>query len=189
MSTTKKLSTWQEKLVEVRKMQGQSGLKAFERARLLNEIFEDQAWRDRATLADDDKAMKLLDPEVEDLCLSFAELRSMLNFYPNREVWGSGKLWTLFKEMRQAQEDAGKKNAEEKPARKGPVARVEYEKLEQEKKEVEYKVKQLNDAVAQERDEISQLRRENADLREQLAEARGRIKQLERQLSREMAAA
>lgn len=189
MVATKELKSWQEKLVEASKLRGQSGLAAYRRVQLLNEVFDDTNWRDRVGLNDDDKAMNVLDEYVEDLCLTFAELREMLRHCPQREKWGTGKLASLYREMRSEQVKASKLGDDERPARKGPVKRSEYESLEQVNREIEHKAKQLTETIAQDRDEISQLRRENAQLREELAEARGRIKQLEKVLSRELATA
>lgn len=188
MVATQKQNTWQEKLVEASKLRGQSGLAAYRRILLLNEVFNDVAWRDRVGLSDDDKAMRTLDEYVDDLALTFAELRAMLDFYPSKEVWGTGKLMSLYREMREAQAAASRLDGDERPQHKR-IKKADFEKLAEEKQQVEYKVKQLTETVQQERDEIIQLRRENASLREELAEARGRIKQLEKAVSRDLAAA
>lgn len=188
MVATKELKNWQEKLVEASKLRGQSGLAAYRRVQLLNEVFADLDWRDRVGLADDDKAMRVLDEYVEDLCLTYAELRMMAEHIPSRERWGSGKLASLYREMREVERAAARVDDDAKPRRTGPVARAEFEAVQQQKAEVEYKAKQLQETVAQERDEIAELRRENAQLREQLAEARGRIQQLEKTLNRELSA-
>lgn len=189
MSATKEQRTWQDKLAEALKLKGQAGLAAYKRGSLLTEVFDDRTWRERVALVDDDKAMAVLDDYVEDLCLTFAELRAMTLYYPNREVWGQGKLRTLYVEMRDAQRAAGKLPDDERPHRNGPIARKVFEAVVEEAASRERKVSQLTETLDEERSEVARLRSENANLREQLAEARGRISQLEKTLSRELAAA
>jgi hypothetical protein len=87
-------------LVKLELLRGQAGAAAYDRVKLAAEqIFEDRDFRADLGNFDDFQAGDFLNPYFEDLCLEFLQLRSMLEFYPERERWAEGKLATMRREM------------------------------------------------------------------------------------------
>lgn len=164
---TKESSTkmYKERLLDARKLRGKSGVKAYDRAKLLVVVFDDGEFRQDCGNLDDFRAAELLDEYVDDLCIGFLDLRAMLAHYPRRRQWADGRLAKMLREMVRATETALPSSA--RPPR---VAIAETRKqLEQqlevarrEKAKLEYA---KHDEIAQLRVRIAELEAENAALK------------------------
>lgn len=167
-------------LLEARELRHEAGKNAHKRATLLVKVFDDRDFRDEVGALDDFAAAECLNAEVEDLCLTFLQLREMLKAFPLEADWADGKLRTLYNrtlELGKAAEDANKR---ENTRTRRAVSLKELEKVEQEKSEAEAALRHQERRVAQVVTELDQLRADNQALRLENAQLRGRIAELER---------
>jgi len=164
-------------LEQARAMMGQSGLVAFDRATLLVGVFNDAQWRAKLDNLDDFGLAEILDEYLCDLCLRFHDLRRLLEFYPRRSQWASGKLADMYDEMI----EAGIKVPEREAKRTRQTATLaELKALIAEKQDLQQRVKtaenlrgrveELEMELELARKQIAQLERENVALRARLAE-------------------
>lgn len=86
-------------LLEAVRLRGRSGMRAFDRAKLLCAVFDDGEFRQECGNLDDFRAAEILDEYVDDLCLGFLDLRAMLAHYPRRRQWAAGKLGRMLSAM------------------------------------------------------------------------------------------
>lgn len=174
---------WKQLLAKAREMRGQSGLKAYDRAQDLVEVFNDRDFRAERGNVDDLKAAKKLDQYVGDLCCEFLELRDMLSYYPSRDQWGDGNLAKMKREMYEAHRKSKRDSeAEAEPITRTRPTLAEYKDLKKEADELKVRTKY-------QADEVALLREENHRLRTELARAEGRIQELERIVKLQPAAA
>lgn len=192
-----KMAGYKALLLKCQELRGQAGAAAYDRAKMLVQVFDSQAWRADASpkagqLLDDLDAGRLLDAYVEDLALGFLDLRAMLEHFPEREQWAQGLLKRMHAEMLAARE-----TTEEQPARKrSVVTKQELEAVENERDHLKARADYLTRDIAEVKDELKEARQqvksleaENRQLRESLARADGRISELERIAARELVAA
>lgn len=170
---TKATKNYKELLLEARNLRGKAGENAWKRATILVQVFEDQAFRDSIGAADDWRAAEMLNAEVEDLCLTFLQLREMLSVFPQRKQWEDGRMRTLYEQAR----DRSTVEDEEKPKRQVTrISKKEFEQEHQARVEAEARFKYSDKQRAELLHEIEELKAENNQLR-------GRISELERLLS------
>lgn len=177
-------------LLEARELRGQAGLNAHKRASLLVKVFDDRDFRSEIGATDDYAAAEMLDSEIEDLCLSFLQLREILKRFPNEAEWSDGKLRTLYSRTCElAKADADAVSRTEGPARARRVVTIkELEQSEQARLDAEAATRRVEREMKHQADELEGLRRQNADLRMEAERLKGRIEELER-LSGRLAAA
>ena len=159
-------------LERAKAMMGESGVGAFDRAKLLIEVFDDVDWRAKCGSLDDFGLGAILDDYLNDLCLRFHDLRQMVEFYPKRGQWSLGRLADMYDGMK----EAGAVADEHEPKRSRRSAKfADLEAANKEKKHLQAKlrraegfgvqVKRLERQLAEARDRIVELERENAELR------------------------
>ena len=89
-------------LIEARELRSKGGQSAYRRAQLLTAIFDDRDFRADLGNCDDFKADEYLADLIEDLCVTPAELRSMLQHFPSETAWQDGRLRRMLKEVEEA---------------------------------------------------------------------------------------
>lgn len=163
-------------LGELESLRGQSGLAAHRRASLLVQVFEDGDLRSDVGAKDDFAVCEFLDQYVEDLCLSFTELRAMLSEFPDADSWSDGKLATLYETARQRIIERGQTGEEKPPRHPRRVTIEQYEAVESERQGAEARAAFLDKR-------ISAMEKENEELRAENNRLKGRIEQLEKILA------
>ena len=145
-----------------------------QRVKILVKVFDDATFRE--DIGGDDFALaSALNKYVDDCALSFLELRTVLQTFPNEADW-------IKTSLRQLLENALKAGRSSKDNDKEPVARrtvtiKEFDALGDKLKDAEYMRKTLGD-------EVSELRAENRRLLAENARLEGRISELERSIER-----
>lgn len=153
---------WKQKLIKAEDMRQSSVASIYDRAKLLNDVFDDTEFRDDNNL-DDLRAAEVLDSYLTDVAASFLELRSVLEMFPNRDQWAQRDLKKMIAEMMDRK--ASEAPADTGAVRRKRVTRADFEALEQERDELAARVEQL---LA-----------ENRELRDQLAVTNFRLAELE----------
>ncbi|HSV27554.1 MAG TPA: hypothetical protein VLH60_06650 [Sedimentisphaerales bacterium] len=164
-------------LIEARKLRGRSGLAAYRRAKLLCQVFEDRNFRADCGNLDDFRAAAVLDEYLEDLCVSFLDIRRMLRHFPKPKAWQEGRLSRLYNDMLKAESGEKDKPLSGKP--RNVTAEVR-KRLESQLTDARKELARQN---AVRLSEIDQLRAKVADLERENAELRERITELEKQLT------
>lgn len=170
-------------LLDARNLRTEAGRNAWKRAKLLTQVFDDREFRAEVGALDDFATAGFLDAEVEDLCVTFLQLREMLRAFPDEAAWTDGKLRTLYERTRKAGLDAEQAEAAVAVKTRRTVTIKEFEKAEQQKQEAEAALRHKDREVAKIVTELDQLRAENQTLRLENASLRGRIEQMERTLA------
>lgn len=183
------ISGYKKLLIEAKRLVGQAGLAAYDRATLLNKVFEDPAFRADTGAVDDYALGEVLDAYVSDLAVDFMELKNLLDHFPNREAWGTGNLKRMRVEMIAARREASRAEREQAGETITRTRRThqEFKELEHEKDVAERQLESSrrdNESLVQ---EVARLKKEAADLRIENAQLTGRITELERVLKRELA--
>ena len=92
--STKKASEdvrgYRKLLLEASELRAQGGRSAYQRTKLLVQVFKDRDFRAEAGNVDDFRAAEVLDEYVEDLALSFLELRAMYEHFPKESSGAKG---------------------------------------------------------------------------------------------------
>lgn len=148
-------------LLEALELRGQGGKSAYQRTKLLVQVFLDREFRAEAGNVDDFRAAEVLDEYVEDLALRFLELKAMVEHFPREKDWSEGKLRTMYKTVMEA---GGQ--PEREIQRRHKITLEQYAELEDKwKKE-----------LARNR----QLQKENAQLRSELDQVQTRLRKLDK---------
>lgn len=190
---------YKQLILKARELMGKAGLIAFDRAKLLCQIFEDRDFRADLGNADDFKCAETLDELCGDLSLKFLRLKQLVEHFPERKQWASGNLERMLAEMLAS---VTAPIEDHKPKRERTVIKQsefvalsqektkveqqanEFKKLaevaKQEKVEIESKAREFRQAAESAEEKCRRLEIENRDLREKLAEANGRIAELTR---------
>jgi hypothetical protein len=153
-------------LQQVRKLQQSSGHNAYRRATLLNSVYEDPDFRADNEILDNNKLLAILDEYVSDLCLTFSELRMMLNHYPEEYQWKDGKLRDMYNGM------LAKTKSDVPPRRRRAKPADPYK----EARKVKASMQAVQDQLLA---RIKTLEAENEALRAQIAELQAKIIELE----------
>lgn len=170
------IAPWKKLLGEAEQLRGQSGINAHRRATILVELSSDEDFRSEMHLTNDDAIYAVLDGLVEDLSLTFAELRNMLQEFPSPDDWADGKLRTLYDRTVEMIRSRRTKRDEDLPQRtRRTVTLREYEEVCGDKQDLEARLRYVEGQYAEAVAEIQRLKLENAELR-------GRIVQLEAML-------
>ena len=168
-----KQQNYKQKLLYVSEIKATGLTQLHQRVRLLVEVFEDQVFR--ADIGGDDYALATaLDAYVDDCALTFLELRSVMQAYPEATQWERAKLRSLYTDATAKERPA--KDDEEKPARRTATVK-ELDELSLKLKDAEFVGKTLTE-------EVSELRQENRRLLAENARMEGRISELERMIER-----
>lgn len=178
MSRTMK---WEVTLKKVDALIAASNATLYDRVVLLKEV-----WDNPDFLAfhkqDVDKAEEHLNGKLGDYGLTIFDCLSLLKHFPQREKWEGGKLRELLATALDAEDKSRASAGAPKAERKGPVARGEFEKLQD-------SLAHMNSRADSLAEENGRLRAENAQLRSDLDHARGQILELQRILRKELVAA
>lgn len=175
-------------LLKAKELMGQAGLLAFDRAKLLTEVFNDRDFRADLGNADDWKAADALNEFCRDLALKFDRLRQLIEHFPDRGQWATGDLEGMLARM--IEDKRGEEREANAPAAKvNRIKREEFEAVQQQVAHEQARAKHLESVVSAKREEIQWLREENAELKHKLAVAEGRLTELERLLDRQQLAA
>jgi chromosome segregation ATPase len=165
------VASWKKLLGEAESLRGQSGLMAYRRARIVTELYEDSDFRLEHLLSSDDAVDEALDGLVEDLCLTAAQLRTMLSEFPDESAWADGKLRSLYEQVEERL--AHRRSGEDRPVvTRRRVTLKEFEELEKEKRDLEIRLRFLESEIVKLRQENERLKLENSELRGRLNEVR-----------------
>lgn len=143
-------------LLEAKALRGQAGGAAYDRAKLLNAVFEDTEFLADLGSIDQDKAAKVLDDYVQDLALSFLELRALFLHFPKRAAWEDGKLRDMYDEMLDARPQPEKRTASRKTATVAELTAAREE------------IARLNRKLKAAQEQLAQLKEENKELKKEL---------------------
>lgn len=170
---------YKQQLIKCNELMGKSGESAFKRATILVSVFEDDDFRQDIGALDDFAAAEVLSQHVQDLCLSFLELRLMLEVFPKIADWKEGKLRNMYDEcLRLAEEDKPEK--EKRTHTRTTIKDLEEAKAET--KHFEARNTFLEKEVTDRATQVQQLQGELQDLRIENATLQGRITELERRM-------
>ncbi len=161
-------------LVECLNYRGQGGKGAHSRIVRLNAVYEDEEYREFCRIKTEDPE-QFLDQYVEDLCLTFLQLRTIHEYHPNVKDWADGKLRTLYdsvsKAIRLEQESQPKET------------RTSYKKisdrLTEENQDMEYKLERTSSRLTESESEIETLRRSLLDAKEEIRDKERQVLTLE----------
>jgi hypothetical protein len=142
--------SYKQILLEVKKLQGQAGVAAFDRITLLVQVFEDKDFRADQGDFDDIRAGEFLSDFCEDLSLNFWQLRAILEHFPNRDSWGGGKLATMHATM--LEDKAAAQDCEPKTPRRS-VKVADYDRVVSEAESLRLaneELKEVNERLTEE---------------------------------------
>lgn len=169
-------------LLKARELRSEAGKNAYQRAKLLTAVFDDRDFRASIGSLDDFEAADKLNVEVEDLCLTFLELREVLKAFPNESEWADGRLRTLYAEtIKRAKANAVA--ATKEPTTRRTVTLKDLEAVKEEKREAEIALRRAEKEVAATVATVDQLKARVKELEIENAGLRGRIEQLERTMA------
>lgn len=174
MAATKK--SYKDLLTECLNLRGKSGTGAFKRAVALRTVYNDPEYRKFCAAELQDPA-EFLDQYVEDLCLTFLEIKTVLDHHENQADWEDGKLATLYEQTETAIRNQGAGNGEEQGSTR-PSYKTLYSEASDKIKDLQFEQKQTLEKSQSLEERVAELTAENMRLR-------GRIEELERLLSRE----
>lgn len=162
---------YKKKLLQCKELRGEAGFTAYERARLLVDVFDDRDFRADLGNVDDWKAAKALDEYVEDLCIKFLGLRAMLEHFPRKDEWKEGKLATMYQQVVDGRSEPEQTTQERRRATLEDLERLEQQakKWKEQADTLKGQLKGVQDELKQRDEKIAQLTRENDDLRAQLS--------------------
>lgn len=185
--------TYGNLLTECSNLRSAGGASAHRRIVNLNAVFEDPEYQRMCSdLTPPLDAADNLDQYVEDLCLSFLQMREIFTKFPDAKHWANGKLKTLYNETTKILW----KEKQSEPKETRTSYKEKAEEAESKLADVEFEQTQLTNQAVKVEDELSQLRErlrevllENSGLKIENATLKGENNELQKQLSREMAAA
>lgn len=171
-------------LMELDALRGESGASAHKRIQIAIKVYDDPDFLADEGILDQIKAAEVLNQKFDDLGLLFSELRNMYKAFPNVADWEDGKLRTLLERTL----DLAEANKPEPTKRS--VTRVtnkDYEQLEEKMKDFEARLVYANRTVDETKSEMDRLRDENLALRNEKMRLEGRIEELEKLLTPQLA--
>ncbi len=177
-------------LLECKELGKQGRKGAYALATKLTKVFADDAFRQDIGATDDFAVADALSEYTGDLCLSFLELRTLLEEFPQEEEWAAAKsLAKLYDDACQRISDRKPEDSERTPITRNRITREAHEKVVEELKDRNARLTFVEKQVAQSTSTIDQLRNENSDLKMENERLKGRIEELERLVRREFQAA
>ncbi len=162
----KQMKNYKRWLLEAEGYRGEAGAVAYHRAVLLVKIYNDDEFREEVLDLDARNAMQVLDDLVQDLSLTFNEIRTMLAHYPDLKQWQDGKLRSMYDDMAS---ESTEETEEVKPSKPRKTATVK------ELRSVEKDRDMLRSHLSQADEQIRQLREENERLRMELRALRAEM--------------
>lgn len=108
-------ASYKSLLKQVIELRGNGGANAYKRAKILVDVYEHSDFILQECAGNALDAERKLDDYVQDLCLSFMELRDMLKHFKRPTDWKAGRLKAMHREMLRAQHEARQKQKPEKP--------------------------------------------------------------------------
>jgi DNA-binding transcriptional MerR regulator len=157
-------------LLQAQEMRGQSNGMIYDRARILCQVFDDGEFREDNGNIDDFRLAEILNNYIDDLGFDFLDLRSMLDKYPDRESWVSGRLKRMLAAIREKRESPVRRATLRIPITetRKQLSR-QLENLKREKTIIASsktdEIIRLKDRIAELEEEVERLTRENAELR------------------------
>lgn len=168
--------SYKQLLIEAKKLHGKAGLGAYQRAKILVQVFDDRDFRADHGNLDDFQAADLLSEHVSDLCLGFLELRAMLAHFPSEADWKNGNLRRMHAEMLEANRPVREPAT---PQARRTVKLSEHEKVVSELRQAESRVSNYTSELTRLREKCAALEQEVAALRRQNKADAERIAELE----------
>jgi len=186
MSTQMK---WSQKLIKNGELRTKGALLLWERTNLLVEVYEDEEFRLHCLEVIKRNPEDRLDDDCDDTGFSFLDLMSVMKRFPEKEQWEDKHPKRL---LAQIIADGKEKRRKENPTERPRPSKKELEELA---RELTAAKAQVNTIKADREEQVQSLqqryevlRRENQELTRKLSHAEGRIAELERVVSRELAA-
>ena len=165
---------YEKRLAKLTDMKGKAGLAAYDRATLIAALAQDQEYQTDNELSTPTKVYKSLNPYVEDLCISAKQMHLLLQHYPDRAQWGSGRLQAMLNEMMAALAEAKKDDA--KPRKHATLQQVA--ELEAQIAELEAQLAEAKEQIKQKDELLSEKEAENTEIRTALTKAEGKLELL-----------
>lgn len=162
-----KVGGWDKLVAEAKRLQGQSGLNAFERAVILQKLRDDTVGRSRNGLDKPKALFKYLDEFCADLCVKSSQLLQILDHFPNRDKWSTGDLRTMLATVLAANQPTRKVRKTRDSVTVAEAVKLRTD-LEHQRKLVASLESQLQAALTK----VATLEAENAELKGRLAESR-----------------
>lgn len=169
-----------QKLAQLATLRDAAGKSIYERIKLACEIRDDNEWVAQNFKGDLTKAEEHLQEEyLADLCdlITFGEAYRVYQAVPDIGDWQAHKFSLL--RLHALMKERTPKVEGEKRTRRG-VTLVEYEDLEDKKKDAEFALNKANEEISNLRAANAELRAENAELRSKVAHLEGRLAEVER---------
>lgn len=167
----KPMDGYKQKLLAAKQMMGQSGLAIYDRLLLLVEVYNDKDFRTDHGNIDDFKAAEIMDGYFSDLFgLGFLQLRSMLEHYPERKQWETGRLRIMWNDILKTKQAADAKVNERKPVKVAVRERVsakDHHEIVQQYAQAEAKAETAQREAVAAKTELETLRAENIVLKEE----------------------
>lgn len=177
-------------LLRAKQLRSKGGKSAWERAKILVAVFDDQKFRTDCGNIDDFRAAEILDDYVDDLALGFLDLRAMLKHFPERKTWMEGRLRRLYNQM--LKEMAAAK-VPKQPRQKVAETRKQLERQVEETRREAIRAKaaaqetvaaaaqtkkQLEQVVAETKQQATAKEREAETLQDEVNRLRARVREL-----------
>lgn len=112
---SEKKLTFGQKLALNRELIAQGAAVVYDRAILLRDVYEDQEFIAQCRATDED-ASELMDEECGDLCCSFHQLMAILERFPNKDAWTSGRLQHMLAVVLDERQKTDRKAAAPRPS-------------------------------------------------------------------------
>lgn len=195
-----RLSGWKKLWVEAQALMGQAGLLAYDRAKLLCQLFDAADFRADHPGEDDSKLGTHLDRLCGDLMIGFFDLRQLYLHFPQRDSlrkvslegreievgWSNGNL----ADMMAVWEVERQPPPKEGPSRKlNRIKQADYLKLVEEKAHAESRLRHEIEMREVSQEQLKQLQLRVETLERENAELRGENRELRRMLDSQLAAA
>ena len=174
-------------LTELDGLQGLSGAAAYKRVTLAVEIYDDPEFKEQAAFGNEKTMLEILDGKFQDFLLfaadrqsPFLKLRRILDVFPKLEDWKNGDLHGLYQKVAVLGRSGEQEEAPQRP--RNGVTIKEHAEVCDDRDHFKARCNYLEGRVAT-------LEVENSESRQREAVLLGRVEELEKLLSRDMAAA
>lgn len=180
-TTKEQAKAYKQTLIDCLRLRGDSGSNAFQRACMLVNVFNDRDFRADHSQYDDGKLADELDQYVDDLALSFLQLKALLERFPEESDWAQGRLNKMYAELlEELREQRSKaRDNEDKPIVER-LTKKDFSNLREQLHRAEVRVGETSLRAETAENEVASLRAENAALKTKVSRLEGRIEELER---------